>query len=667
MSFSHSELGDDFVDAWSDSERGHPSPVAPTHPTPAAPPSGAFAGWLDKSSARHSNPPVYITDILRKAYPNHSLVLSSDYSLNLTRYPHAVSVPIPDDPLITQLQYVPLARSAGPEPGVLVDKVEYGAFRVAWDAYDFTVYVMNYPFGFGTQTTTAILHEGSDKPARDLLRAAGLWAYEVHEEIWVFDGGFWNKNARLYSEVQKANWKDVILKDEFKKKIKKDVYGFFDSEALYKELAIPWKRGIVMHGPPGNGKTISLKAIMKECGAKGFLPLYVRSFRSYKGEEGAMADVFGKARQLSPCVVIFEDLDSLINDSNRSFFLNQLDGLESNDGMLIIGTTNHLSKIDSSLTNRPSRFDRKFLFDNPDADERVLYCQYWQNKLESNKSIDFPDSLAKDISEQTNDFSFAYLKEVFVSSLVVLAGWEDGDRPTFEHVVKDQIAALRKELDKTPSSSFSRAHTTSGATSSPSTPTRGDSGDIRALFDALCDSVSAPRGLFDNHIANMQAASNAQRQAGDLSSGSGTQSNRDVRALLDALSDSTSAGSTQSDRDVRALLDALNDSVQRQKANEVLGESGQRLRALFEEAGRNAERIFVSGDAGSGPAMPVPQVAMPGAQVDSPVPQVNLPAPMHPSYSPAYIQTGEASGPAIIPGAWGSRSSSYETNLAKQA
>ncbi|KAI5893878.1 P-loop containing nucleoside triphosphate hydrolase protein [Schizophyllum commune H4-8] len=655
MSFSHSDLGDDFVDAWSDSERGHPSPVAPTQPAPAAASSGAFAGWLDKSSARHSNPPVYITDILRKAYPNHSLVLSSDYSLNLTRYPHAVSVPIPDDPLITQLQYVPLARSAGPEPGVLVDKVEYGAFRVAWDAYDFTVYVMNYPFGFGVQTTTAILHEGSDKPARDLLRAAGLWAYEVHEEIWVFDGGFWNKNARLYSEVQKANWKDVILKDEFKKKIKKDVYGFFDSEALYKELAIPWKRGIVMHGPPGNGKTISLKAIMKECGAKGFLPLYVRSFRSYKGEEGAMADVFGKARQLSPCVVIFEDLDSLINDSNRSFFLNQLDGLESNDGMLIIGTTNHLSKIDSSLTNRPSRFDRKFLFDNPDADERVLYCQYWQNKLESNKSIDFPDSLAKEISEQTNDFSFAYLKEVFVSSLVVLAGWEDGDRPTFEHVVKDQIAALRKELDKAPSSS-SRVHSAGGATSSPSTTTRGgESGDIRALFDALCDSMSAPRGFLDNQFANMNM--NAQRQAGDLRNGSdsGTQSNRDVRALLDALSDSTT--NTQSDRDVRALLDALNDSVQRQNANEVLGESGQRLRALFEEAGRNAERIFVSGDVGNGPTMPVPQV-------DSPVPQVNLPAPMHPSYSPAYIHPGEAPGtPAIIPGAWGSRSSSYDNNL----
>ena len=74
------------------------------------------------------------------------------------------------------------------------------------------------------------------------------------------------------------------------------------------------QRGIVMHGPPGNGKTISMKAIMKYADQKGYYPLYVRSFRSYKGEEGAMADVFGKAREASPCVLILEDLDSLINE-----------------------------------------------------------------------------------------------------------------------------------------------------------------------------------------------------------------------------------------------------------------------------------------------------------------------------------------------------------------
>jgi len=72
-----------------------------------------------------------------------------------------------------------------------------------------------------------------------------------------------------------------------------------------------------------------------------------------------MQDVFDKARQLSPCVVVFEDLDSLITDRNRSFFLNQLDGLSGNDGLLIIGTTNHFERLDPALSTRPSRFDRK--------------------------------------------------------------------------------------------------------------------------------------------------------------------------------------------------------------------------------------------------------------------------------------------------------------------
>ncbi len=82
-------------------------------------------------------------------------------------------------------------------------------------------------------------------------------------------------------------------------------------------------------------------------------------FEGWMGEEGSMAEVFSKARQLSPCVLILEDLDSLINDSNRSFFLNQLDGLEGNDGLLVIGTTNHFERLDPGLSSRPSRFDRK--------------------------------------------------------------------------------------------------------------------------------------------------------------------------------------------------------------------------------------------------------------------------------------------------------------------
>lgn len=83
------------------------------------------------------------------------------------------------------------------------------------------------------------------------------------------------------------------------------------------------------------------------------------TLKGWQGEEGSMAMVFDKARQLAPCVVIIEDLDSLINDGNRSFFLNQLDGLEGNDGLLVIGTTNHFERLDPGLSSRPSRFDRK--------------------------------------------------------------------------------------------------------------------------------------------------------------------------------------------------------------------------------------------------------------------------------------------------------------------
>ena len=86
-----------------------------------------------------------------------------------------------------------------------------------------------------------ILHEGPQEPSRSLLMAVGSWNNDLHEEIYVFNQGFWNKDRALWSEVQKANWKDVILKDDFKTNLRKDVNGFFASEALYKSLAIPWK------------------------------------------------------------------------------------------------------------------------------------------------------------------------------------------------------------------------------------------------------------------------------------------------------------------------------------------------------------------------------------------------------------------------------------------
>ncbi len=65
--------------------------------------------------------------------------------------------------------------------------------------------------------------------------------------------------------------------------------------------------------------------------------LYVKSFDAYQGQKYAIRSIFSQARTLAPCLLIFEDLDSLVTDKTRSYFLNEVDGLESNEGILMIG------------------------------------------------------------------------------------------------------------------------------------------------------------------------------------------------------------------------------------------------------------------------------------------------------------------------------------------
>lgn len=68
-----------------------------------------------------------------------------------------------------------------------------------------------------------IVHDGPELPSRQLVMAAGLWAAELHDEILVFDQGYWNKSHALWEEIQKADWKDVILEKERKEGMHKDM------------------------------------------------------------------------------------------------------------------------------------------------------------------------------------------------------------------------------------------------------------------------------------------------------------------------------------------------------------------------------------------------------------------------------------------------------------
>lgn len=129
----------------------------------------------------------------------------------------------------------------------------------------------------------------------------------------------------------------------------------------------------------------------------------------------------------------------------RSFFLNQVDGLNNNDGILMVGSTNHLDRLDPGISKRPSRFDRKYLFPNPNFAERVQYAQFWRHKLlngdaevERDEKVQFPEAMCPAVAHITDGFSFAYIQEAFVASLLAIASREIEQAEEIQGVGEDE-------------------------------------------------------------------------------------------------------------------------------------------------------------------------------------------------------------------------------------
>ncbi|KAK4694334.1 hypothetical protein P7C71_g3230, partial [Lecanoromycetidae sp. Uapishka_2] len=314
--------------------------------------------------------------------------------------------------------------------------VEFGRYDYQWNNKNFIVYLLCKSWGEGApahrdENVYFILHRregdellgGRSAIVQDLIAASSSHTNAVREEdVLVYDDDQWKKSTTLWKSVQKASWDSVILDQGLKNALVRDVEGFFHQEADYKQFGVAWKRGIILHGLPGNGKTMTVKALMHNLSSrpKPIPTLYVKSAEGDYGEIYAIRHIFKKARKMSPCLLVFEDLDSIVTERSRSFFLNEVDGLESNDGIMMLGSTNYLEKLDAGITKRPSRFDRKYHFDLPGLAERMKYAEHWRSKLSENKTVDFPEGMCSAIAGITDGFSFAYLQEAFVSSLLVL-------------------------------------------------------------------------------------------------------------------------------------------------------------------------------------------------------------------------------------------------------
>ncbi|KAK3491570.1 P-loop containing nucleoside triphosphate hydrolase protein [Neurospora crassa] len=418
----------------------HPHHPPPGHGHPP-PQHGHYerttAEFFNHASARRIDTQCVIAATLKRQYPNLELTIAPIYSVNLLGFAaagHATITPLSEDlcssankypTSLSTTSYVPPARRIDNSPGFLVKDILFAKYLLKWQSKEFILYIVD-----GRDGASAYPHlknnyilAPSTHLSESLLLAAGKWSDSLLNEIWVYDHGRWEKSRELWESIQGASWENVILDGDMKEALIQDHLNFFESKETYKKLKVPWKRGVIYWGPPGNGKTISIKAMMKTLlDREDSVPsLYVRSLVSYAGPEYALSQIFQKARQFAPCYLIFEDLDSLVTDNVRSYFLNEVDGLKSNDGIFMIGSTNHLERLDPGISKRPSRFDRKYLFPNPDLKQRVAYCKFWQNKLKGNETIEFPDVLTQKIAEITDDFSFAYIQEAFVASLLTIA------------------------------------------------------------------------------------------------------------------------------------------------------------------------------------------------------------------------------------------------------
>ena len=277
------------------------------------------------------------------------------------------------------------------------------------------------------------------KLAEDFFDAVCEWGCQVRGEILVYQDGYFEKDKELFDSIKNSTFDNLILQGLLKDEIQNDFVQFFDSREVYERYGIPWKRGAILIGPPGNGKTHTLKALINQLGKPC---LYVRSFKSENGtEQENMWEVFTRAR-MTPCIVVLEDLDSMIDDENRSFFLNELDGFQSNSGVAVLATTNHPDKLDSSILDRPSRFDRKYHFPLPADAERLAFLNKWRSDLQSEQQVS-EKGVARVVSA-TEGFSFAYLKELFVASMVQ---WiSEGRSRSMDNILLAQTDQLRQQM-----------------------------------------------------------------------------------------------------------------------------------------------------------------------------------------------------------------------------
>lgn len=376
-----------------------------------------------------------VNQALTTAFPNKYILETESYLFSVTEYAEAGHCVLQAKPKIHEQ----FASDWLVEENKANYTIKNGWYQVKWQDHTFELLILT-RVGDIVSSRAYWLIADDKAAAESFLREVSRWNFEIHDEVLVFEDGGWEKSDELFNAIKSATFDGLVLEGTLKADLRKDVRQFFESQAIYQQYGVPWKRGLLYVGPPGNGKTHAVKALINEITKPC---LYVKSLIADRpNDHRNIRHVFDRARETAPCILVFEDLDSIINDDNRSYFLNELDGFAGNDGILTIATTNHPEKLDAAIVNRPSRFDRKYHFNLPGPVERAEYFILWSER--QHDSLRLTKDEAEILATLTDGFSFAYLKELMLSSVMAwIASLEHGK---INDIVTTQAALLRDQM-----------------------------------------------------------------------------------------------------------------------------------------------------------------------------------------------------------------------------
>ncbi len=227
-------------------------------------PAPVFGSFTSHSSGERKYTPAVVAAAIRHVHPTLRLTMTKTMSCDLIAFAAAgqakATLSCRQTDTIMERIFAAPKRRYDDEGGEFRDDVVFACYNYEFESESFLLYVtdcrdgdnsrfkMNFILSENKRTHSQEEgKEGGQKSVDDLIQAATRWGLALHEEVLVFDQGMWQKDKELWKSVQKASWDDVILEEGRKTSLIKDINGFFNGEANYKEFAVPWKVRVSLH------------------------------------------------------------------------------------------------------------------------------------------------------------------------------------------------------------------------------------------------------------------------------------------------------------------------------------------------------------------------------------------------------------------------------------